>query len=87
MVTDEERATFEAIRQKMLADQDDAIQTFAVLAASQEATDLFYAIGQLRDRCVVGSNEHVMLGNIVSVFTNVKGQYPVKQTAPALLPE
>ena len=75
-VTQEERDTFEAIRQKMLADQAEAIQEFAELAAKQEVVELFETFTALRDRCVAGSNEQVMLHNVVTVFQNVKRQFP-----------
>lgn len=82
-VTPEEREIFEGIRQKMLTDQTNAMQEFAELAESKEAVAFFGKVTELRERCVVGSNEHAMLGNVVTVFQNVKGQFPPRpKSAP-----
>lgn len=83
-VTQEERDTFEAIRQKLEVDQAQALQDFALLMTKPESQQFIDDIAALRDRCVTNSSPHQMLGNIVNVITMVKGQYPLRATPEAV---
>lgn len=83
-VTQEERETFEAIRLKMLADQDVAVAEFAELLVEPETTSILESAMALQARCVMGSQQHTQIGNLILVINSLKGQFPV---APAVVPE
>jgi hypothetical protein len=83
IVTEEEIATFEAIRAKMQVQEQEKIVKFSKFMESPVALEFISEMKDIEAGCVTGSVAYSQMGNIIKVIEMVKSQFPnISNAAP-----